>query len=74
MSDGKACGKQAAQYTGKQLDEGSTVTSRDTAVAKNEVYSSGDTHRKSMSLKEMSAAKEAGEKKLRRCNQRCSPS
>ncbi len=62
MSGGKACGKQAAQYTGKQPDEGSAVTSRDTAAAKNEVHSSVQTHRKSMRLKEMSAAKQAGEK------------
>jgi hypothetical protein len=38
MSGGKACGKQAAQYTGKQPDEGSVVTSRDTAAAENEVH------------------------------------
>jgi hypothetical protein len=31
MSDGKACGKQAAQYTGKQPGEGCVVTSADTA-------------------------------------------
>ena len=62
MSGGKACGKQAAQYTGKQLDEGSVVTSRDTAAAENEVHSSGHTLRKSMRLKDMSAAKEAGGK------------
>ena len=46
MSGGKACGKQAAQYTGKQPDEGSVVTSRDTAAFENEVHSPGDTHRK----------------------------
>ncbi len=62
MSGGKACGKQAAQYTGKQLDEGSVVTSRDTAAAENEVHSSGHTLRKSMRLQDMSAAKEAGGK------------
>ena len=62
MSGGKACGKQAAQYTGKQPDEGSVVTSRDTAAAENDVHSSGHTHRKSMRLKDMSAAKEAGGK------------
>ncbi len=62
MSGGKACGKQAAQYTGKHPDEGSVVTSRDTAAAENEVHSSGHTHRKSMRLKEMSAAKQAGGK------------
>jgi hypothetical protein len=60
MSGGKACGKHAAQYTGKYPDEGSVVTSRDTAAAENEVHSSGHTHRKSMRLKEMSAAKQAG--------------
>ena len=62
MSGGKACGKQAAQYTGKQPDEGGAVTSRETAAAENEVHSSGHTHRKSMRLKEMSAAKQAGGK------------
>ena len=62
MSGGKACGKQTAQYTGKKPDEGSVVTSRDTAAAENEVHSSGHTHRKSMRLKEMSAAKQAGGK------------
>ena len=62
MSGSKACGKQAAQYTGKQPDEGSAVTSQDTAEAESEVHSSGHTQRKSMSLKEMSAAKQAGGK------------
>jgi hypothetical protein len=62
MSGGKAGGKQAAQYTGNQPDEGSVATSRDTAAAENEVHSSGHTHRKSMCLKEMSAAKQAGGK------------
>jgi hypothetical protein len=62
MSGGKACGKQAAQYTGKQPDEGSVATSRDTTAPDNEVHSSGQTHRKSMCLKEMSAAKQAGGK------------
>jgi hypothetical protein len=62
MSGGKACGKQAAQYTGKHPDEGSVGTSRDTAAAENEVHPSGHTHRKSVRLKEMSAAKQAGEK------------
>jgi hypothetical protein len=61
MSGGKACGKQAAQYTGKQPDEGSFVASRDTAAAENE-HSSGHTLRKSRRLKEMSAAKQAGGK------------
>ena len=41
MSGGKACDKQAAQYTGKQPDGGSVVTRRDTAAAENEVHSSG---------------------------------
>jgi hypothetical protein len=59
MFGGKGRGKQAAQYTGKQPDEGSVVTSRDTAAAEKEVHSSGHTHRKSMRLKEMSAAKQA---------------
>ena len=62
MSGGKACGKHAAQYTGTQPDEGSVATSRDTAAAENQVHSSGHTHRKSMHLKEMSAAKQAGGK------------
>ncbi len=43
MSGGKACGKQAAQYTGKQPDEGSVVTSRDTTAPENEVHSSDHT-------------------------------
>jgi hypothetical protein len=47
MSGGKACGKQAAQYTGEQPDEESVVTSRETAAAEDEVHSSGYTHRKS---------------------------
>ena len=59
---GKACGKQAAQYAGKQLDEGSAVTRRDTTAPENEEHSSGRTHRRSMRLKEMSAAKQAGGK------------
>jgi Ran GTPase-activating protein (RanGAP) involved in mRNA processing and transport len=62
MSGGKACGKQAAQYTGEQPDEGGAVTSRDTAAAESEVHSSGHTHRKSMRLEEMNAAKQAGGK------------
>jgi hypothetical protein len=32
MSDVKACGKQAAQYTGKQADEERVLTSRDTTA------------------------------------------
>jgi Ran GTPase-activating protein (RanGAP) involved in mRNA processing and transport len=62
MSGGKAGGKQAAQYTGNHPDEGSVATSRDTAAAENEVHSSGHPHRKSVRLKEMSAAKQAGGK------------
>ena len=58
MSGGKASGMQAAQYTGKHPDEGSVATSRNTKAAKNEVHSSGHTLRKSMCLKEMSAAKQ----------------
>jgi len=50
MSDGKACGKQAAQLL-------ASSTSRDTASPENEVHSSGHTPRKSMRLKEMSAVK-----------------
>ena len=60
MSGGKACGKHAAQYTGKQPDEGSGVTSRDTTAPENEVHSSGHPHRKSLRLKEMSATKQDG--------------
>jgi hypothetical protein len=59
---GKACGKQAAQYAGKQPDEGSAVTRRDTTAPENEGHSSDHTHRQSMRLKEMSAAKQAGGK------------
>ena len=59
MSGGKACGNQAAQYAGKQPDEGSVVTRRDTTAPENEEHSSDRTHRKSMRLKEMSAAKQA---------------
>jgi len=62
MSGGKACGNQAAQYSSKQPDEGSAVTRRDTTAPENEEHSSGRTHRKSMRLKEMSAAKQAGGK------------
>jgi hypothetical protein len=52
----------SAQYTDRQPDDGSVVTSRDTAAADDEVHSSGHTHRQSMSLKDMSGAKEAGGK------------
>jgi hypothetical protein len=62
MSGGKACGKRAAQYAGNQPDEESVVTRRDTTAPENEGHSSGCTHRKSMRLKEMSAAKQAGGK------------
>jgi hypothetical protein len=64
MSGGKASVKQAYQYTGKQTGEGSVVTSRDTAAAKGDMHAPGHTHthRKSMRLQEMSAAKQAGEK------------
>ena len=62
MSGGKACGKQAAQCAGKQPNEGSLVTRRDTTAPENEEHSSGRTHRKSMRLKEMSAVKQAGGK------------
>ena len=57
---GKAFGKQGAQYTGNQPDEGSVVKSRDTTAPENEVHSSGQTPRKSVRLKEMSASKQAG--------------
>ena len=46
----------------KHPDEGSVVTRRDTTELENEEHSSGRTHRKSMRLKEMSAAKTAGGK------------
>jgi hypothetical protein len=62
MSVGKACGKQTVQYPDKQSDEESVVTSRDTTAAENEVYSSDDTHRQSMNLKEMSTVKQTGDK------------
>jgi Ran GTPase-activating protein (RanGAP) involved in mRNA processing and transport len=42
MSGGKASGKQTARNTGEQPDEGTVVTSRDTAEAEYKVYSSGD--------------------------------
>jgi hypothetical protein len=57
MSDGNVCGKEVVQYTGKQSDEESVVTSRDTTATENEVHSSDDIHRKSMDLKEMSTTK-----------------
>jgi tetratricopeptide (TPR) repeat protein len=44
MSGSKACGKQAAQYTGKQPREGSVGASRDTAAAKDDVHAPGHTH------------------------------
>ncbi len=34
MSGGKACGKEAAQYTGKRPGEGNVVTSRDSELPK----------------------------------------
>jgi hypothetical protein len=63
MSGGKACGKQmqTAEYAGKQPDEGSVVTRRDTTAPENEEHSSGRTHRKSTRLEEMSAARGKGE-------------
>ena len=67
MSGGKASGKQADQYTGKQPGEGRFVcapgrrkTSRDTAAAEGDVHAPGHTRRQSMRLPEMSAAKQAG--------------
>lgn len=62
MSGDKSCGKEVVQYTVKQPDEGSVVTSWDTTTAENEVHSSGDTHRKSMRLKDISSPKEDREK------------
>jgi hypothetical protein len=62
MSVGKVCGKQAAQYADKQPDEGSVETRQDTTAPENEEHASGHTHRKSIRLKEMSAAKQAGGK------------
>jgi hypothetical protein len=41
MSGGKACGKQAAHYTGEKPNEGNVVTSRDTPAPEIEVHSSG---------------------------------
>ncbi len=46
MSGGKAGGKQAAQYAGKQPDEGSVVTRRDTAAAENEAGGKGEKNEK----------------------------
>jgi hypothetical protein len=43
---GKASGKQAAQNTGKQPDEGGLVASLDMAAPENEEHSSGHMHRK----------------------------
>ena len=62
MSGGKASSKQADEYTGKQPGKGSVVTSRDTAATEGNVHALGHTHRKSMRLPEMSAAKQAGGK------------
>jgi hypothetical protein len=62
MSGGKARGKQAVQYTGKQPEKGSVVTTCYTAEAEDEVHSSGNPHRTSMRLKDMSAANQAGGK------------
>jgi hypothetical protein len=61
-ASGEASGKQAAQYAGKQPGEGIVVTRRDTTSPEGEETSFGRTHRKSMHLKEMSAAKLAGGK------------
>ncbi len=44
MSGDKACGKQTAQYIGKQPDEGGTITSRDTASAEDEVHAPDHKH------------------------------
>ena len=63
MSDIKACVKQTDHYTGKQPDEGSVATSRDTTSPENEVHSSDHTHRKSMRLKDMPTTKQAGGKR-----------
>jgi hypothetical protein len=60
MSGGKACGKQAAQYAGKQPDEGSVVTRRDTTAPDIEEHPSGRTRRKSMRLKELADALRQG--------------
>jgi Ran GTPase-activating protein (RanGAP) involved in mRNA processing and transport len=59
MSGGKTRDKQADRHAGKQPGEG---TSRDTAAAEDDVHAPGHTHRKSMRLPEMSAAKQAGGK------------
>jgi hypothetical protein len=56
---GKACGKQAAQYTGKQPDEGSVVTSRDTTVLLAELQGLHHTHRETACLFLMTASQGA---------------
>jgi hypothetical protein len=56
MSDSKACGKQAAQYTGKQADEESVVTSRDTTALLTELQALHHTHRKATRLFLMTAS------------------
>ena len=43
MSGGKGCDKEEAHYTGKQPDDKSGVTSRDTAATENEGHFSGHT-------------------------------
>ena len=50
------------RYTGKQSDEGSVVTSRDTTAPENEVHSSDHTNRKTNRFKEMSGTKQTGGK------------
>ncbi len=46
MSVDKTCGKSVVQYTGKQPDEGSVVTSRDTTALLAELQALHHTHRK----------------------------
>ena len=61
MSGGKACGKQAAQYTGKQADEGRVVTSRDTTALLAELQALHHTHKEATRLFLMAATQGATE-------------
>jgi hypothetical protein len=56
MSGGKACGKQAAQYAGKQADEGSVETSRDTTALLAELQALHHTHKEATRLFLMAAS------------------
>jgi hypothetical protein len=59
MSGGKACGKQAALYTGKQADEESVVTSRDTTALLAELQALHHTHREATRVFFMAASQGA---------------